>query len=80
MTNTLQKLEKKQYISIVPDPSDGRAKLVMLKDKGRQAHGEALQALATEFNGLGKDLGEKLFTDILPALQKIRQYMNKNRS
>lgn len=80
MTNTLQKLEKKQYVSIVPDPSDGRGKQVVLNENGRTAHTKAVQALAMGFDGLGKDLGEELFTEVLPALQKIRQYMDKHRS
>ena len=58
MTNTLQKLERKQYIIIESDPFDGRGKQVLLNKKGRQAHAKALQTLAIGFNSLGKNLGE----------------------
>lgn len=80
MTNTLQKLERKEYINIASDPLDGRGKQVLINEKGRQAHAKAVQALAIGFDALGKDLGEDLFTQVLPALQKIRKYMDNHRS
>ncbi len=79
MTNTIQKLEKRKYITIEPDPLDGRGKLVIITDLGKIAHQHAVIALAAGFSSLPEDLGEDLFISVLPALQKIREHMDNNR-
>ena len=79
MTNTIQKLEKKNYITIAPDPLDGRGKLVLITEQGKAAHQKAVIALSQGFAKLEEELGPELFASILPTLQKIRQYMDENR-
>lgn len=80
MTNTLQKLEKKQYVTITPDPLDGRGKLVVITEQGKNIHQQAVIALSQGFRQLSEDLGLELFASLLPALQKIRQYMDEHRN
>ncbi len=79
MTNTIQKLEKVNYIEIKSDPLDGRGKLVLITKKGHKAHTQAVLALASGFAPLEKDLSQDLFIKILPSLNIIRQYMDTNR-
>lgn len=80
MTNTIQKLEKKDFIIIEADPLDGRGKLVVITEKGKHAHQQAVVALAKGFSAIGEDLGEDLFASILPTLHRIRQYMDNHRN
>lgn len=80
MTNTIQKLEKKNYITITPDPLDGRGKLVLITEQGKNIHQQAVIALSQGFEQLSVDLGPELFASVLPALQKIRQYMDEHRN
>ncbi|MGJ8692619.1 MAG: MarR family winged helix-turn-helix transcriptional regulator [Thalassotalea sp.] len=79
MTNTIQKLTKKAYVSVETDPNDGRGKLVVITEHGRFMHAQALQALAQSFGAIAKNLGVEVFSESLPALQKIRTYMDENR-
>jgi len=79
MTNTIQKLTKKHYVTVKADPQDGRGKQVMITETGRQAHQQALIALSQGFSTIAEDLGEELFSSVLPALQKIRHYMDNQR-
>lgn len=79
MTNTLQKLENKAYVIIKADPKDGRAKLVAITTTGIKAHQKAMAALPQGYAKLVENLGEELFVSVLPALEKIRQYMDDNR-
>lgn len=79
MTNTLQKLAAKDYIVIEQDPNDGRGKLVRITDEGRQAFGRAIQAIGPLYQDTVNTLGSETFEELLPGLDKIRSYMDKNR-
>lgn len=76
MTNTLQRLLAKKYISVDPDPKDRRSKFIHITESGRYAHAQAITALGQHFGELVNDLGEQTFAEQLPALQKIRAYMD----
>lgn len=79
MTNTLQKLEAKAFIRVLADPEDGRGKAVTITDKGREAHGRALEAIAPLFADIVNDLGEHTFEQLLPGLFRIQQYLDEHR-
>ena len=79
MTNTLGRLEKKGYLTIKPNPDDGRAKLVDITDEGRMVHQACTAALAPLLIKLNADMGIKDFTDTLPQLEKVRIYLDKAR-
>jgi len=79
MTNTLQRLEARKYISVEPDPNDGRAKLVLITPAGRAARAASIEALAPLLAKISNDLGSALFSEPLPALQKVREYMDNKR-
>lgn len=79
MTNTVQRLEAKGYVSVEPNPTDGRAKLVLITPAGCRARNAAIEALAPLLAKISTDLGAELFTRPLPALQKVRIYMDENR-
>ena len=79
MTNTLGRLEKQGFVTIKPNPNDGRAKLVDITDEGRKAHQACIAALAPLLGKLNADMGIKDFTDTLPQLEKVRIYLDKAR-
>lgn len=79
MTNTVQRLEAKGYVTVEANPNDGRAKLVLITPAGRRARNSAIEALAPLLEKISADLGADLFAGPLPALQKVRIYMDENR-
>lgn len=79
MTNTLQKLEKHNFIQIRPDPDDGRGKLVALTPTGRAARDDAVARLMPEMAELEAALAGVNFPSTLPLLQAVREYLDENR-
>jgi DNA-binding MarR family transcriptional regulator len=80
MTNTLQKLEAKNYIRISADTEDGRGKLVAITKEGRKVFNLAIEALAHMFGDVAQNLGEDPFTQTLAPLRSIREYMDASRT
>ena len=79
MTNTIQRLEAKGYVTVEPNPADGRGKLVLITDVGREARQAAIISLAPLLSELTESLGIGLFTGVKPALEEVRKYMDENR-
>ncbi len=79
MTNTIGKLEGKGFVSVHPDPDDGRAKRVMLTEAGRRAHSDALKASIPVFEDVSEALSPGEVQKLLPVLQKLRIWLDENR-
>jgi len=79
MTNTIQRLEAKGYVTVEPDPSDGRGKLVLITAAGHAARDTAIIALKPLLKQISGDLGLDIFAAVLPSLERIRIYMDENR-
>lgn len=79
MTNTVQKLEAKGYVDVVPHETDGRSKIVRITPAGVAVRAEALEALLPLFAQIGGALGVELFEEAVPLLQKVRVYLDENR-
>ena len=79
MTNTLQKLEAKNYIHVSADEEDGRGKRVMITQEGSNAFLIAVQALGEMFGDVANTLGEEPFKEALIPLTKIRAFMDLDR-
>jgi DNA-binding MarR family transcriptional regulator len=79
MTYTLQRLEDLGYVSIVPDPSDARAKIVRLTRKGRRARDEAAARINPGMLALLDVIGVEQFSRALPFLIKLRQVLDAAR-
>lgn len=80
MTNTLQKLEAKNYIRISADTEDGRGKHVAITKEGRKVFNRAIEALAHMFGDVAHNLGEEPFTQALAPLRCIREFMDASRT
>jgi DNA-binding MarR family transcriptional regulator len=79
MTNTLQRLEAGRLVKIIPDPADGRAKLVSITHRGEQLRHQAITGIAPVLKTLEEELGAEQFQQALPFLQALRITLDKAR-
>ena len=79
MTNTLQRLEAKGYVSLRPNPADGRAKIVALTEAGRGGRERALAALAPALAELEREIPGAWFIEALFFLQLLRGTLDRAR-
>ena len=61
----VEDLERMGYVERTPDPQDGRAKIIRLTPRGREAHATALQTFAD----LERDWGERIGPERVAALR-----------
>ncbi len=79
MTHTLAVLEKRGLIRMAPHETDGRSKIVFITDQGRHAQAAAIAAMGDPLRKIADDLGPDVLPTLLPALEKIRKYLDENR-
>ncbi len=79
MTNTIKRLESRELIDVIPDPEDGRGKLVRLNENGKEMHQRCIETLAPELENLQRHFSNDQFAELLPHLQELRQYLDENR-
>ncbi len=79
ITNSLQRLEARGLVKVVPDPRDGRGKLVSLTPAGRKTRGQCVAAIQPLLVEMQRTFGEKRFEEALPLLEEVRKYLDANR-
>ena len=79
MTNTLGKLEAKGFVSITPDPSSRRRKLVRLTRRGRQARNDAVAAASPVLEEFLRHFRIGAIRRQLPLLERVRSYLDDAR-
>lgn len=79
MTNTLKQLEGKGFVDIVPHETDKRSKIVSISPKGRAAHQDAQIELAQQFKDFSEAFSVEEIAAQLPALEKLRIWLDENR-
>lgn len=79
MTGTLKRLEAEGWVTISPDPRDGRGKLVRLAPAGRTVREAAVRALSPLFDRLLAEISEAELAAALPTLQKVRRLLDAAR-
>ena len=80
MTNTLQRLEKRGFLRVVADPRDGRGKLVSITAAGKKMRVRCVECIGPLLEDLSKELSDKEFLVALPVLEKVRMYLDSQRS
>jgi DNA-binding MarR family transcriptional regulator len=80
MTSTLQRLVAKGFITMMPDPDDGRAKRVSITAQGRKARNDALKAIARDLRDLELAIGMQSLEAALPFLVKLREFLDRRRT
>ncbi len=79
MTYSLGKLETKGYVKIVPDPKDGRGKIVGITAAGRKAHARAIKATEEPRKKMMRALSQTKLKKMLPVLEELREYLDRER-
>lgn len=79
MTHSLKVLEGRGFITIKPDPNDGRAKLVYLTDEGRKFREAAIVDVSERFGGLICPEHIDIMERLRPELEIIRKLLDENR-
>lgn len=79
MTNTLQRLEARGLIELVPDPDDRRGKRVMLTDAGRDMRQRAMEAALAEAEVIRASVPEEDLQAALLLLRRLRLALDENR-
>ena len=64
-------LEERGYVRRVPDPEDGRAKIVRLTAKGRNYVAEARRAMAAVESRARRQLGYRRYAGFRAALEEL---------
>ncbi len=79
MTSTLQRMEPKGLVAIVPDESDGRGRLVMVTEAGRAMHAACIAALAPVLADVLEAAGEAPFAALVAPLAHLRETLDRMR-
>jgi len=80
MTNTLKRLDKKNYVKIIPDPDDGRGKSVSITPAGRRARDKAIASVQVELGELARIIEKDLLDVVLPKLRILRAQLDHERN
>jgi DNA-binding MarR family transcriptional regulator len=79
MTHTLGVLVRHGFVEVVPNPADGRSKLVRLTSAGRSFRDEAIASLAPAFGFVADALTPQEIAVVLPVLEKVRKLLDAER-
>lgn len=72
ITNTIQRLEALGFVTIEPDPDDGRGKRVRPTSAGLAAREAAVEILRPQYEALLTGLDAKSLAAALPAVRALR--------
>lgn len=79
MTNTVQRLVEKGFVTVAPDPADRRGKRVTLTRAGRKARDDAVTALRPQLEALAAVFPAAEIERTLPFLQRLRTFLDLHR-
>jgi len=79
MTNTLQRLEAAGFITLSPDPEDGRGKIARITRAGRTAREQAIACMAPVLDEFLEAFPAAELKRVLPVLTKLRKALDAAR-
>jgi DNA-binding MarR family transcriptional regulator len=79
ITSTLARMERSGLVAIVPDPSDGRGKLVSLTPTGRAMRETCLASLSSLWPRIAAIADIEGLAAILPVLKRLRFLLDRLR-
>ena len=79
MTHTLTVLTRHGFVEVVPNPDDGRSKLVRLTEAGRAFRDDAIARLAPALGFVADSLSVEEIGAVLPVLEKVRKLLDAER-
>jgi DNA-binding MarR family transcriptional regulator len=68
-------LEERGYLRLVPDPTDGRARVIRLTAKGQRLHDVAYELAVAAEEAMARLLGPRRFTEFRTALAEINEHI-----
>lgn len=80
MSHTLAGLEKRGLIEMVPNPQDGRGKLIYLTEAGRSLRNRAVENITPDVMKLIPQFGLEDARSALPILRKLRVLLDEARN
>jgi DNA-binding MarR family transcriptional regulator len=79
MTHSLGVLERLGFVSVEPNPKDGRSKLVKLTQQGHAFRNQAITIVVPAFQHILAEMDAEQLLDLLPHLRKLRQILDRAR-
>ena len=79
MTHTLTVLTRHGFVEVVPNPDDGRSKLVRLTEAGRAFRDDAIARLAPALGFVADSLSVEEIGAVLPVLETVRKLLDAER-
>ena len=79
MSHTLAGLEKRELIRMVPNPQDGRGKLIYLTEAGRVLRDNAIHTITPDIMTMIPQFGADDASTALPLLRKLRALLDNAR-
>jgi DNA-binding MarR family transcriptional regulator len=79
MTSTLQKLERKGFVTSTPDATDGRSKRIAITASGRKARDQSIKAIGHHLLALETAIGRRQLEAVLPVLAALRIFLDRQR-
>lgn len=79
VTGVLQRLVSEGFVTLEPDPTDGRGKLVRITPSGLAARLAAIEAIRPVLEGLVERLPDGILEEMLPALRVVRADLDRTR-
>ena len=79
MTHTVTVLTRHGFVEVVPNPDDGRSKLVRLTEAGRAFRDDAIARLAPALGFVADSLSVEEIGAVLPVLEKVRKLLDAER-
>lgn len=79
MTHSLKVLSERGFITVEPDPEDGRGKIVQLTEAGRAFRETAISNALDRFGDVVEAEHRDIMIRILGDLQTLRKHLDANR-
>jgi DNA-binding MarR family transcriptional regulator len=79
MTSTIGRLEAKGFVTVTPNPKDGRGKFVGITQAGRAARMDALAAAAPHFQWLSEHVDADAVSALTDRLASLRKVLDAER-
>lgn len=80
MAELVNELVDKRYLRRIPDPTDGRAKLIVMADRGDAAHTVTLEAFRTIEAELADAVGDEPLEQVRTTLTEVLEGVILGRS
>lgn len=79
MTHSLKVLADRGFITVEPDPEDGRAKLVFLTESGKTFRETAVRNVMARFGDVIEPKHREAMSRVMEDIVLLRKHLDENR-